>query len=212
MTVAADTEVVGLDVEHGAIRPGHHRPPGTSGRPRRDRLRLLEPAHRRDGGARDPAEPAVPPDVDIGPVERFADAGRWWILRIVRDIDTNMYERQDGVGSRSAPMRTRRSSSTPTRSPPSRSRRSAPPSSRSPRPTSTCDRAGARADARDRRRRVRRRALCHQRPAGGDPRRPAAARRDHRGHGAVDAATIGSRRARAGRDRGGTDGPRRDPR
>ena len=49
-------------------------------------------------GARIPLTPAVHQMIDIGPVERFADARSLVDYPIVRDMDTNMYERQDGGG------------------------------------------------------------------------------------------------------------------
>ena len=48
-------------------------------------------------GASIPLTPAVHQMIDVGPVPRFPgeDADR---VPIVRDMDTNMYERQDGSG------------------------------------------------------------------------------------------------------------------
>ena len=44
-----------------------------------------------------PLTPAVHQMIDIGPVPRFEDAKRAIEFPIVRDMDTNMYERQDGT-------------------------------------------------------------------------------------------------------------------
>ena len=49
-------------------------------------------------GASIPLTPAVHQMIDIGPVPRFADAKARIEYPIVRDMDTNMYERQDGSG------------------------------------------------------------------------------------------------------------------
>ena len=49
-------------------------------------------------GAKIPLTPAVHQMIDIGPVPRFADARTLVDYPIVRDMDTNMYERQDGGG------------------------------------------------------------------------------------------------------------------
>ena len=49
-------------------------------------------------GANIPLTPAVHQMIDIGPVPRFADAKTLVDYPIVRDMDTNMYERQDGGG------------------------------------------------------------------------------------------------------------------
>ena len=45
-----------------------------------------------------PLTPAVHQMKDIGPVPRFADAKGDIEYPIVRDMDTNMYERQHGTG------------------------------------------------------------------------------------------------------------------
>jgi glycine cleavage system aminomethyltransferase T len=49
-------------------------------------------------GATIPLTPAVHQMIDVGPVPRFADAKSHIEYPIVRDMDTNMYERQDGSG------------------------------------------------------------------------------------------------------------------
>jgi glycine cleavage system aminomethyltransferase T/glycine/D-amino acid oxidase-like deaminating enzyme len=98
MTVAANTEVLGLDVELGRIR-----------RVRTDRGDIeadlvviacgcWSPRIAKMAGARIPLTPAVHQMIDIGPVERFQGAKTLVDYPIVRDMDTNMYERQDGGG------------------------------------------------------------------------------------------------------------------
>ncbi len=98
MTIAANTEVVGLDVEHGRIR----RVRTDRGDIETDRVVIAggcwSPRIARMAGARIPLTPAVHQMIDIGPVARFADAKTLVDYPIVRDMDTNMYERQDGGG------------------------------------------------------------------------------------------------------------------
>jgi len=98
MTVSANTEVVGLDVEHGQIR----RVRTTRGDIETDRVVIAcgcwSPRLARMAGANIPLTPAVHQMLDIGPAPRFADAKGLIEFPIVRDMDTNMYERQDGTG------------------------------------------------------------------------------------------------------------------
>ncbi|MFZ0090513.1 MAG: FAD-dependent oxidoreductase [Solirubrobacteraceae bacterium] len=98
MTVAANTEVLGLDVERGRIR----RVRTDRGDVEADRVVIAcgcwSPCLARMAGARIPLTPAVHQMIDIGPVARFADARTLVDYPIVRDMDTNMYERQDGGG------------------------------------------------------------------------------------------------------------------
>ncbi|HEY2319227.1 MAG TPA: FAD-dependent oxidoreductase, partial [Solirubrobacteraceae bacterium] len=98
MTVAANTEVVGLDVEHGRIC----RVRTDRGDIEADRVVIAcgcwSPRIAEMAGARIPLSPAVHQMIDIGPVALFADAKALVEYPIVRDMDTNMYERQDGGG------------------------------------------------------------------------------------------------------------------
>ncbi len=98
MTVAANTEVIGLDVEHGRIT----RVRTDRGDVEADRVVIAcgcwSPRIARMAGANIPLTPAVHQMLDIGPVPRFADARTLVDYPIVRDMDTNMYERQDGGG------------------------------------------------------------------------------------------------------------------
>src|ERR687891_181279 len=98
LTVSANTEVLGIDVEHGRVR-----------RVRTDRgevetevvvicCGVWSPRLARMAGASIPLTPAVHQMIDIGPVPRFAGATSAIEFPIVRDMDTNMYERQDGSG------------------------------------------------------------------------------------------------------------------
>jgi glycine cleavage system aminomethyltransferase T/glycine/D-amino acid oxidase-like deaminating enzyme len=98
MTVAANTEVTGLDVEHGRVT----RVRTSRGDIEADRVVIAcgcwSPRIARMAGASIPLTPAVHQMIDIGPTPRFADAKTLVDFPIVRDMDTNMYERQDGTG------------------------------------------------------------------------------------------------------------------
>jgi glycine cleavage system aminomethyltransferase T/glycine/D-amino acid oxidase-like deaminating enzyme len=98
MTVSANTEVVGLDVERGAVR----RVRTTRGDIEAERVVIAcgcwSPRIARMAGANIPLTPAVHQMLDIGPAPRFADAKGMIEFPIVRDMDTNMYERQEGTG------------------------------------------------------------------------------------------------------------------
>jgi glycine cleavage system aminomethyltransferase T/glycine/D-amino acid oxidase-like deaminating enzyme len=98
MTLAANTEVIGLDVERGEIR----RVRTNRGDIEADRVVIAcgcwSPRIARMAGANIPLTPAVHQMIDIGPVPGFADARTLVDYPIVRDMDTNMYERQDGGG------------------------------------------------------------------------------------------------------------------
>ena len=94
----ANTEVLGIDVEKGRVK-----------RVRTDRgdveaeyvviaCGVWSPRIARMAGAAIPLTPAVHQMIDVGPVPRFADAKTAIDFPIVRDMDTNMYERQDGGG------------------------------------------------------------------------------------------------------------------
>jgi glycine cleavage system aminomethyltransferase T/glycine/D-amino acid oxidase-like deaminating enzyme len=98
MTVSANTEVLGLDVEGGRIR----RVRTTRGDIEAERVVICtgawSPKLARMAGASIPLTPAVHQMIDIGPVPRFADTTGMIEFPIVRDMDTNMYERQEGTG------------------------------------------------------------------------------------------------------------------
>ena len=59
---------------------------------------VWSPQVARMAGASIPLTPAVHQMIDVGPVPRFADSKSHIEYPIVRDMDTNMYERQDGSG------------------------------------------------------------------------------------------------------------------
>ena len=98
LTVAANTEVLDIDVERGGVR----RVRTTRGDIETDVVVVCcgvwSPRIARMAGASIPLTPAVHQMIDIGPVPRFAGAKSAIEHPIVRDMDTNMYERQDGSG------------------------------------------------------------------------------------------------------------------
>jgi len=97
LTVSAQTEV--LDIETGAGRVTGVR---TSEGDIETGVVVIacgvwSPKLARMAGACIPLTPAVHQMIDIGPVPRFESARRAIEFPIVRDMDTNMYERQDGT-------------------------------------------------------------------------------------------------------------------
>ncbi len=94
--VAPKTEVTGIDVEHGRVR----RVRTTQGDIEAETVAITcgvwSPRLARMAGARIPLTPAVHQMIDIGPVPRFRGAKSDIEHPIVRDMDTNMYERQAG--------------------------------------------------------------------------------------------------------------------
>src|SRR4051794_24967878 len=96
--VFPNTEVLGIDVEDGRVK-----------RVRTDRgdveaeivviaCGVWSPRIARMAGASIPLTPAVHQMIDVGPVPRFLSSKSAIEFPIVRDMDTNMYERQDGQG------------------------------------------------------------------------------------------------------------------
>ena len=98
LTVLANTEVLGIDVEGGRVR----RVRTTRGEIEADRVVIAcgawSPRLARMAGALVPLTPMIHQMIDIGPVPRFADSKGMIEYPIVRDMDTNMYERQEGTG------------------------------------------------------------------------------------------------------------------
>jgi glycine cleavage system aminomethyltransferase T/glycine/D-amino acid oxidase-like deaminating enzyme len=98
LSVFANTEVLGIDVEAGRI---------TGIRTSRGDIAtdvivvccgVWSPKIARMAGASIPLTPAVHQMIDVGPVPHFKDTKGVIEFPIVRDMDTNMYERQDGSG------------------------------------------------------------------------------------------------------------------
>jgi glycine cleavage system aminomethyltransferase T/glycine/D-amino acid oxidase-like deaminating enzyme len=98
MTVMANTEVRGIDVEGGRFK----RVRTTRGDLEADILVIAcgcwSPRMARMAGASIPLTPMVHQMIDIGPAPRFANTTALIEYPIVRDMDTNMYERQEGTG------------------------------------------------------------------------------------------------------------------
>ncbi len=90
--------MLGLDVEHGRIK----RVRTDRGEIEADRVVIAcgcwSPRIARMAGANIPLTPAVHQMIDIGPAPLFANPKTLVDYPIVRDMDTNMYERQDGTG------------------------------------------------------------------------------------------------------------------
>jgi len=96
LTASASTEVVGIDVENGRIR----RVRTSRGEIETEVVVVCcgvwSPRIARMAGASIPLTPAVHQMIDVGPVPAFADTEGEIGFPIVRDMDTNMYERQHG--------------------------------------------------------------------------------------------------------------------
>jgi glycine cleavage system aminomethyltransferase T/glycine/D-amino acid oxidase-like deaminating enzyme len=96
LQVAPKTEVTGIDMEHGRVR----RVRTTGGDIEAETVVITcgvwSPRIARMAGAHIPLTPAVHQMIDIGPVPRFQGAKSDIENPIVRDMDTNMYERQAG--------------------------------------------------------------------------------------------------------------------
>jgi glycine cleavage system aminomethyltransferase T/glycine/D-amino acid oxidase-like deaminating enzyme len=97
-TISSNTEVLGIDVEHGRVR----RVRTSKGDIEADRVVVAcgawSPRIARMAGANIPLTPMIHQMIDIGPAPRFADTKGMIEYPIVRDMDTNMYERQEGTG------------------------------------------------------------------------------------------------------------------
>ncbi len=96
LTISAQTEVTGIDVERrpgpaGPDRPGRHRDGDVV-----IACGVWSPRIARMAGASIPLTPAVHQMISVGPVPLFADTVGEIAFPIVRDMDTNMYERQHG--------------------------------------------------------------------------------------------------------------------
>jgi glycine cleavage system aminomethyltransferase T/glycine/D-amino acid oxidase-like deaminating enzyme len=96
--VFPNTEVLGIDLENGRVR----RVRTTRGDVDADIVVIAcgvwSPRIGRMAGASIPLTPAVHQMIDVGPVPRFLSSKTSIEFPIVRDMDTNMYERQDGQG------------------------------------------------------------------------------------------------------------------
>jgi glycine cleavage system aminomethyltransferase T/glycine/D-amino acid oxidase-like deaminating enzyme len=98
LTVMANTEILGILLVRGRVKGVQT----TRGALPADRIVIAcgcwSPRIARMAGASIPLTPAIHQMIDIGPVPRFANAKGMIEFPIVRDMDTNMYERQEGTG------------------------------------------------------------------------------------------------------------------
>ena len=96
LTIAAGTEVTGIEVVDGHVRAVHT----DKGTIAADTVVIAcgawSPRIGRLAGASIPLTPAVHQMISVGPVPQFADTVGEITFPIVRDMDTNMYERQHG--------------------------------------------------------------------------------------------------------------------
>jgi glycine cleavage system aminomethyltransferase T/glycine/D-amino acid oxidase-like deaminating enzyme len=96
LSVSASTEVVGIDVKNGRIRGVRT----DRGEIETDTVVVAcgvwSPRIARMAGASIPLTPAVHQMIDVGPVPQFSETVGEIGYPIVRDVDTNMYERQHG--------------------------------------------------------------------------------------------------------------------
>jgi glycine cleavage system aminomethyltransferase T/glycine/D-amino acid oxidase-like deaminating enzyme len=98
LTVAAGVEVTGIEVLDGVVRGVQTDAGNVEAEVVVIACGIWSPRIARMAGASIPLQPAVHQMIDIGPVPRFAHATREVEYPIVRDMDTNMYERQHGSG------------------------------------------------------------------------------------------------------------------
>ncbi len=170
LTVGAGAEVTGLTVVDGHIRGVRTDKGDIAADTVVIACGVWSPRIARMAGASIPLTPAVHQMIDIGPVPQFEHTTKEVGYPIVRDMDTNMYERQHGDGLRDRLVRPPRDPHGPRRHPLDRRRRAvahdAAVHAGRLRPAA---RGLAGAVPGDRRRRVRRREARHQRPAVPDP-------------------------------------------
>jgi glycine cleavage system aminomethyltransferase T/glycine/D-amino acid oxidase-like deaminating enzyme len=98
LSIAAATEVVGIDVEHGRICGVHTDRGDIATDTAVIACGVWSPRLAKMAGASIPLTPAVHQMIDIGPVPIFEQTTGEVAFPIVRDMDTNMYERQHGTG------------------------------------------------------------------------------------------------------------------
>ncbi len=97
LSVFPNAEIVGIDVEQGRVRAVRT----SRGSIRADVVAICcgiwSPRIARMAGASVPLTPAVHQMIDVGPVPLFAKTAGEIEYPIIRDMDTNMYERQHGA-------------------------------------------------------------------------------------------------------------------
>jgi glycine cleavage system aminomethyltransferase T/glycine/D-amino acid oxidase-like deaminating enzyme len=96
LTVVPTAEIIGIDVQRGHVRGVQT----TKGDITADMVVIAcgvwSPRIARMAGAHIPLTPAVHQMISVGPVPIFADTVGEITFPIIRDMDTNMYERQNG--------------------------------------------------------------------------------------------------------------------
>ncbi len=96
LAISASTEVTGVDVENGRVRRVHT----DKGTIETEYLFIAcgiwSPRIALMAGATIPLTPAVHQMISVGPIPLFEDKPGEIFYPIVRDVDTNMYERQNG--------------------------------------------------------------------------------------------------------------------
>ena len=97
LTVLANTEVSGMDVEGGRIRRVHTTRGTIDAEVVVVACGVWSPLLAEMAGARIPLTPMVHQMIDVGPVPRFEGTSKAIEYPIVRDMDVFMYERQDGT-------------------------------------------------------------------------------------------------------------------
>jgi len=98
LTVAAGVEVTGIDVEGGRVRLVHTDAGTVEAEVVVIACGVWSPRIAKMAGASIPLTPAVHQMIDVGPVPRFEHTTGDDGFPIIRDMDTNMYERQHGTG------------------------------------------------------------------------------------------------------------------
>ncbi|HVA32046.1 MAG TPA: FAD-dependent oxidoreductase [Gaiellaceae bacterium] len=93
-----NTEVLGIDVEDGRVKRVRTSRGDVEAEVVVIACGVWSPRIARMAGASIPLTPAVHQMIDVGPVPRFLSSKSAIEFPIVRDMDTNMYERQDGQG------------------------------------------------------------------------------------------------------------------
>jgi glycine cleavage system aminomethyltransferase T/glycine/D-amino acid oxidase-like deaminating enzyme len=98
LTVAAGVEVTGLDVDNGHIKRVRTNQGDIEAETVVIACGVWSPRIAKMAGASIPLTPAVHQMIDIGPIPAFEHTTSEVSFPIVRDVDTNMYERQHGTG------------------------------------------------------------------------------------------------------------------
>src|SRR5215208_3723525 len=96
LTIAASTEVTGIDVENGRVARVHTDKGAIDTEYVFVCCGVWSPRIARMAGASIPLTPAIHQMITVGPIPLFEETPGEISYPIVRDVDTNMYERQNG--------------------------------------------------------------------------------------------------------------------